>query len=92
MSHVYLKGFNSITELIYFTKNAELELNRQPNLLIISTTLGDALVYEQFGNEYDEECLRWKNLIGSTFMGLKVKVVSNKGYDYIELFEEEGVV
>lgn len=80
-------GFNSITELINATKMVELQLNREPNLLIISTALGEQLVNELFGNKLDEDLPRWKKLIEAKFMGMDVKVVSNKRYDYIELFE-----
>jgi len=70
--------------------SAEQVLNRNPNLLLISQELGTLLAHEHTRLNYeDSRLLGWKKLVGSTFMGLAVKVVSNKGHEYLELFEEE---
>ena len=84
-----INGCSTVTELIAKSKVAEMTLNRNPNLMLISTTLGDMLMYEIQGDKLEKPFPRWKQLIDASYMGMLVKVVNNKGHEYLELFEVE---
>ena len=81
-------GAASLVDIVIEGKTKNLILNRNPNVLLLSEELANQLIVEM-GIEVNEEgeLMSIRDLIGSTLLGLKVMVVKNKSYDYIEVLE-----
>tara|TARA_R110000851_G_scaffold73396_1_gene161997 strand:+ start:534 stop:800 length:267 start_codon:yes stop_codon:yes gene_type:complete len=84
---IKVDGCESVEELIHNLRNAELVLNRKPNTIIMSTQLADALHFELMGSKMFFPSPRWKLLVNGSYMGLLVKIATNRDPMYLEVFE-----
>lgn len=86
---IKVDGCESVEELIHKLRHAELVLNRKPNTIVMSTHFADVLHFELMGGKTFFPSPRWKLLVNSSYMGLLVKIATNKHPMYLEVFEIE---